>query len=186
MAEINVAMLVSQTVTEAQAQSRLKMGRDYASFYEAWAVLRQRIEETKRDAKALEKLHSELWDAIKDGNEDEALIEMGAINANAAALCAAFAGMANEKPSPGRGWAKASGSLFLLTPKLGSAFCGFLTVCKICTLQIIRLIWLIVHDHCSEMGVVLVRLIPLSVFKRMCLIGIHKSPLIAFCGRQGS
>lgn len=68
MAEINVAMLVSQTVTEAQAQSRLKMGRDYASFYEAWAVLRQRIEETKRDAKALEKLHSELWDAIKDGN----------------------------------------------------------------------------------------------------------------------
>ena len=59
------------------------MGRDYASFYEAWAVLRQRIEETKRDAKALEKLHSELW--------DEALIEMGAINANAAALCAAFA-----------------------------------------------------------------------------------------------
>lgn len=65
MAEINVAMLVSQTVTEAQAQSRLKMGRDYASFYEAWAVLRQRIEETKRDAKALEKLHSELWDAIK-------------------------------------------------------------------------------------------------------------------------
>lgn len=91
MAKINVAMLVSQTVTEAQAQSRLKMGRDYASFYEAWAVLRQRIEETKRDAKALEKLHSELWDAIKDGNEDEALIEMGAINANAAALCAAFA-----------------------------------------------------------------------------------------------
>ena len=63
---------------------------------EAWAVLRQRIEETKRDAKALEKLHSELWDAIKDGNEDEALIEMGAINASAAALCAAFAGMAAE------------------------------------------------------------------------------------------
>ena len=73
MAEINVAMLVSQTVTEAQAQSRLKMGRDYASFYEAWAVLRQRIEETKRDAKALEKLHGELWDAIKDGNEDRLL-----------------------------------------------------------------------------------------------------------------
>ena len=70
MADVNVALLVSQTVTEAQSQSRIKMGRDYASFYEAWAVLRQRIEETKRDAKALEKLHSELWDAIKDGNED--------------------------------------------------------------------------------------------------------------------
>ena len=96
MADVNVALLVSQTVTEAQSQSRIKMGRDYASFYEAWAVLRQRIEETKRDAKALEKLHSELWDAIKDGNEDEALIEMGAINASAAALCAAFAGMAAE------------------------------------------------------------------------------------------
>lgn len=96
MADVNVALLVSQTVTEAQSQSRIKMGRDYASFYEAWAVLRQRIEETKRDAKALEKLHSELWDAIKDGNEDAALIEMGAINASAAALCAAFAGMAAE------------------------------------------------------------------------------------------
>lgn len=72
MADVNVALLVSQTVTEAQSQSRIKMGRDYASFYEAWAVLRQRIEETKRDAKALEKLHGELWDAIKDGNEDGA------------------------------------------------------------------------------------------------------------------
>lgn len=96
MADVNVALLVSQTVTEAQSQSRIKMGRDYASFYETWAVLRQRIEETKRDAKALERLHGELWDAIKDGNEDEALIELGAINANAAALCAAFAGMAAE------------------------------------------------------------------------------------------
>lgn len=96
MADVNVALLVSQTVTEDQSQSRIKMGRDYASFYEAWAVLRQRIEETKRDAKALERLHGELWDAIKDGNEDEALIELGAINANAAALCAAFAGMAAE------------------------------------------------------------------------------------------
>lgn len=96
MADVNVALLVSQTVTEAQSQSRIKMGRDYDSFYEAWAVLRQRIEETKRDAKALEKLHGELWDAIKDGNEDEALIELGAINAITAALCAAFAGMAAE------------------------------------------------------------------------------------------
>lgn len=96
MADVNVALLVSQTVTEAQSQSRIKMGRAYASFYEAWAVLRQRIEETKRDAKALEKLHGELWDAIKDGNEDEALIELGTISANAAALCAAFAGMAAE------------------------------------------------------------------------------------------
>lgn len=96
MADMNVAMLVNQTVTEAQAQSRTKMGRDYASFYEAWAVLRQRIEETKRDAKALEKLHGELWDAIKDGNVDEALIEMGAIADSAAALSAAFAGMAAE------------------------------------------------------------------------------------------
>ena len=112
MADVNVALLVSQTVTEAQSQSRIKMGRNYASFYEAWAVLRQRIEETKRDAKALEKLHGELWDAIKDGNEDEALIELGAINANAAALCAAFAGMAAEaqraveeqaQPLPGLG-----------------------------------------------------------------------------------
>lgn len=50
MADVNVALLVSQTVTEAQSQSRIKMGRDYASFYEAWAVLRQRIEETKRTA----------------------------------------------------------------------------------------------------------------------------------------
>lgn len=52
MADVNVALLVSQTVTEAQSQSRIKMGRAYASFYEAWAVLRQRIEETKRDAKS--------------------------------------------------------------------------------------------------------------------------------------
>lgn len=120
MADVNVALLVSQTVTEAQSQSRIKMGRDYASFYEAWAVLRQRIEETKRDAKALEKLHSELWDAIKDGNEDEALIEMGAINAQRRGAVRGLRGYGGggpaggggtdvneKKPSPGRGWAMA-------------------------------------------------------------------------------
>lgn len=31
MADVNVALLVSQTVTEAQSQSRIKMGRNYAS-----------------------------------------------------------------------------------------------------------------------------------------------------------
>lgn len=41
MADVNVALLVSQTVTEAQSQSRIKMGRAYASFYEAWAVEEQ-------------------------------------------------------------------------------------------------------------------------------------------------
>lgn len=84
MAGVNVALLVSQTVTEAQSQSRIKMGRDYASFYEVWAVLRQRIEETKRDAKALEKLHSE-----RGGGTD--------VN--------------EKKPSPGRGWAMASADI---------------------------------------------------------------------------
>lgn len=130
MADVNVALLVSQTVTEAQSQSRIKMGRDYASFYEAWAVLRQRIEETKRDAKALEKLHSELWDAIKDGNEDEALIEMGAINARegrgalrglrghggGGPACRGGTDLNEKKPSPFRGWAMASADIGIAAP----------------------------------------------------------------------
>lgn len=91
MADVNVALLVSQTVTETQSQSRIKMGRNYASFYEAWAVLRQRIEETKRDAKALEKRPSRAWRRRPSGPWRNRRKQ--------------------EKPSPGRGWAMASADI---------------------------------------------------------------------------
>lgn len=126
MADVNVALLVSQTVTEAQSQSRIKMGRDYASFYEAWAVLRQRIEETKRDAKALEKLHGELWDAIKASRTatrtrpslswaPSTPTRRRSVRPSRAWRRRPSGPWRNrrkqEKPSPGRGWAMASADI---------------------------------------------------------------------------
>lgn len=45
-------------------------GRGFASDREAWAELKERIEITKSMANSLEKLHKEMWDAVKDHNGD--------------------------------------------------------------------------------------------------------------------
>ena len=45
-------------------------GRGFASDREAWAELKERIEVASSAAKNIEKVHKEMWDAVKDRNED--------------------------------------------------------------------------------------------------------------------
>ncbi len=44
--------------------------RGFASDREAWAELKECVERTKQMHSALEKLHKEMWDAVKDRNGD--------------------------------------------------------------------------------------------------------------------
>lgn len=92
----NVAELVQAAVTEAQVQSRERMGRDYASVYEAWAVLRQQLENTEAGLKSLKKLHGELWEAIRDGNGDAEAIEVEQLSGMARELCQGLAVLTGE------------------------------------------------------------------------------------------
>ena len=70
------ATQVGEVVRGMADDSRERMGREYASAYEAWAVLADGLERAKNDMKALEKLHTDLWKATREGNEDEVLIEL--------------------------------------------------------------------------------------------------------------
>lgn len=50
---------VGEVVQGMAEGSRKRMGREYASAYEAWAVLADGLERAKSDMKALEKLHTD-------------------------------------------------------------------------------------------------------------------------------
>lgn len=58
---------VGEVVQGMAEGSRKRMGREYASAYEAWAVLADGLERAKSDMKALEKLHTDLWKATREG-----------------------------------------------------------------------------------------------------------------------
>ena len=45
-------------------------GRGFASDREAWAELKERLENIAAATKNIEKVHKEMWDAVKDHNGD--------------------------------------------------------------------------------------------------------------------
>lgn len=90
------ATQVGEVVRGMADGSRERMGREYASAYEAWAVLADGLERAKNDMKALEKLHTDLWKATREGNEDEVLIELRQTGSSATLLSAQLAALAAE------------------------------------------------------------------------------------------
>lgn len=90
------AAKIGEAVRGMAKDSRERMGREYASAYEAWAVLADGLERAKSDMKALEKLHTDLWKATREGNEDEVLIELRQAASSATLLSAQLAALAAE------------------------------------------------------------------------------------------
>ena len=88
------AARIGEAVRGLAKDSRERMGREYASAYEAWAVLADGLERAKSDMKALEKLHTDLWKATREGNEDEVLIELRQAGSSATRLSAQLAALA--------------------------------------------------------------------------------------------
>ena len=85
-----------KAVEECMDRSREKMGREYASGHEAWARIKQLLEDAKRDQKNVEDLHKEVWDAVKDNNEECLHVNLQALSNEAINLCMAFAIVAAE------------------------------------------------------------------------------------------
>lgn len=56
--------------TEALAGILRERGRGYASEREAWAELKECLERTKQMHSDIEKVHKEMWSAVKDRNGD--------------------------------------------------------------------------------------------------------------------
>ena len=57
-------------VAEAVSGTMEERGRGFASNREAWAALKESIERTKQTHTDIEKVHKEMWSAVKDRNED--------------------------------------------------------------------------------------------------------------------
>lgn len=55
---------------EAVSGTMEERGRGFASDREEWAELKERIERTKQMHTDIEKVHKEMWSAVKDRNED--------------------------------------------------------------------------------------------------------------------
>lgn len=57
-------------VAEALIGTLRERGRGFASDREAWAELKECIERTKQMHSDIEKVHKEMWSAVKDRNGD--------------------------------------------------------------------------------------------------------------------
>lgn len=61
---------IHAAIDAAQGGLLEERGRGFASDREAWAELKWKIETAVTEAKSIEKLHKEMWDAVKDKNGD--------------------------------------------------------------------------------------------------------------------
>ncbi len=57
-------------VTEAMTGTLAERGRGFASDREAWVELKECIERTKQMHTDIEKVHKEMWSAVKERNGD--------------------------------------------------------------------------------------------------------------------
>lgn len=68
-------------VAEAVSGTMEERGRGFASDREAWAELKECIERTKQMHTDIEKVHKEMWSAVKDRNEDAFLRALAGVRA---------------------------------------------------------------------------------------------------------
>ena len=93
---MSAAQTIVRAVQERKVALREKMGREYASGREAWAKRKQLMEQAKVDEKNIEGLQGELWNAIKDENDDEVTIDLHTMGNKAVEICMTFATIAAE------------------------------------------------------------------------------------------
>lgn len=82
--DMDVSTLVLQAVLQAREDEAGRMGRGFALSHEVWAALKERLETAEKTGSPVAKLHKEMWGAVREHNEDEAMAELQAIRAAAA------------------------------------------------------------------------------------------------------
>lgn len=61
---------VQATVADTLVDIMDERGRGFASDQEAWACLKEQLEKAKSATSNMEKLHKEMWDAVRERNPD--------------------------------------------------------------------------------------------------------------------
>ena len=94
--EVNVSREVCDLVAKAKEQEKENMGREFASPHEAWARVKELSEELGDTGKTISSLQTDMWKAIRAGNEEEVVIELRQIGNQAMQACAIYARLAVE------------------------------------------------------------------------------------------
>lgn len=87
---------IIKAVGELRETEKNKMGREFASGYEAWAKVKRVLEMAKADMKSIETLHDDVWKAVKEDNEESINIHLNALGNKALEICVTFATIAAE------------------------------------------------------------------------------------------
>ena len=84
--DIRIESDVKAAIAEAVDGTLRARGRGYASGKEAWADIKGNVEMIKKICAELERLHKDMWDAAKKGDETELYAYADAVEKGAAAL----------------------------------------------------------------------------------------------------
>ena len=71
--------LLLRAVEEQRSMEDEKRGRAMASSREVWAILKGSMDAADRAAGPIAKLHKEMWDSVKDSNDEMLMAEVQAI-----------------------------------------------------------------------------------------------------------
>ena len=85
--DVNVSKMLLEAIDSQTKTEEEKRGRPFASSHEVWAVLRDSMDAAEKAASPIAKLHKEMWDAVKDRNEEMMMAELQAVR-NAATQAA--------------------------------------------------------------------------------------------------
>lgn len=97
MSELNMTPpTFVKAVQECREREAKRMGRPYASGYEAWAKVKHLLERAKADEKTLDGLQGDIWNAVKADNIEEVIVELNAMSSKAMEVCMVYATIAAE------------------------------------------------------------------------------------------
>ncbi len=85
-----------QAVQECREKEEARMGCPYASGYEAWARLKHLLERAETAKKTLGSLHGDIWNAIKDDNDESVIVHLNAVGSQAMDMCVLLATIVAE------------------------------------------------------------------------------------------
>ena len=85
-----------QAVQECREKEEKRMGRAYASGYEAWAKVKHLLERADTGKKNLGELQKNIWDAIKDNSDESVIVYLNAMGNQAMDLCMLLATVVAE------------------------------------------------------------------------------------------
>lgn len=71
--------LLLRAVDEQRSAEDEKRGRSFASSHEVWAVLKGSMDAADKAANPIAKLHKEMWDSVKESNDEMLMAEVQAI-----------------------------------------------------------------------------------------------------------